>query len=95
MYFGHELGDFHVALGFHHFHQLPPPETWPLAYLASLHEIGDHHDDPDFLLPDHSPEGAERGRQRPLGGDVGTRALEAVNEVGVDVVAALLTGQRT
>ncbi len=58
---------------------------------SSFHKVGDHDDGPHALLPDHSPEGVERVRQRALSGDVGPGLLEPVNVIGIDVLAAFLT----
>ena len=35
-------------------------------YLVALHEVGEHDDDGDVLLPDHAPEVVERADERAL-----------------------------
>ncbi len=54
-----------------------------------LDEVGDHHDGPDLVLPDHAPERGHGPREGALGGDVRVLPAPTVHEVGVDVVGAL------
>ena len=68
--------------------------TSKVTHPSALDEVGDHDEDVHVLLPDHPPEAVEGGRQRALGADVRPRLLVAVDEVGVDVVAALLRPER-
>ena len=60
------------------------------SYLSSLNEIRDHHNGPDPLLPDHAPERVEGVGERALRGHVRPRLLKPVDEVGIEVLAALL-----
>lgn len=64
--------------------------TKQFSYPRFFNEIGNHDDDVDVLLPDHSPERLEGVFERPLSTDVSVALLEAVDEVRVDVVRALL-----
>ncbi len=69
-------------------------QTSTSSYLPHLHQVGDHDDHPDLLLPDHPPEGVKGVWQRTLGADVGPRLLEAIDVVGVDIFALLLSRER-
>ena len=60
-----------------------------LTYPPSLHEIGDHNDDINVLLPNHSPESFSSVFQWSLCPDVGVTFTESVNKVCVDVVTSL------
>ena len=60
------------------------------TYSRFFCEIRNHDDDVDVLFPDQPPERLEGGLQRTLGADVSVVLPEAVDEVGVDVVGALL-----
>ena len=64
--------------------------TKQFSYPRFFHEICNHDDDEDVLLPDHSPERLKGVFQRSLSADVCVALLEAVDEVRVDVVGALL-----
>ena len=61
------------------------------SYLPPFDEVRDHHNGADALLPDHAPEGVEGVGERALRGHVCPRLLEAVDEVGIEVLATLLT----
>ena len=58
------------------------------TYPSPFHEIGDHDDDVDILLPDHPPERLTSLLQGPLGADVSVVLLKAVDKIGIDVVGA-------
>ena len=60
------------------------------SYLPPFDEVRDHHNGADALLPDHAPEGVEGVGERALRGHVCPRLLEAVDEVGIEVLATLL-----
>ena len=62
-------------------------------YLPPFDEVRDHHNGADALLPDHAPEGVEGVGERTLRGHVCPRLLEAVDEVGIEVLATLLAGK--
>ena len=64
-----------------------------VTYPVPLHEVGNHDDNLNPLLPDESPEGAEGPRQRPLSADVLVPHQVAVDVVGVDVVPSPLARQ--
>ena len=64
-----------------------------MTYPVPLHEVGNHDDNLHPLLPDESPEGAERPRERPLSPDVLVPHQVAVDVVGVDVVSSPLARQ--
>ena len=51
---------------------------------------GQHHDGAAVGLPAHAPEVVPGGVERPLGHDELPLGVEARDEVGVDVVAAVL-----
>ena len=55
-----------------------------------LHAPGQHHDGPAVGLPTHPPEVVPGGVQRTLGHDKLSLRVESRDEVGVDVVAAVL-----
>ena len=60
------------------------------SYLPPFDEVRDHHNGADALLPDHAPEGVEGVGERTLRGHVCPRLLEAVDEVGIEVLATFL-----
>ena len=60
------------------------------SYLPPFDEVRDHDNGADALLPDHAPEGVEGVGERTLRGHVCPRLLEAVDEVGIEVLATLL-----
>ena len=64
------------------------------SYLSPFDEIRDHHNGPDPLLPDHAPERVEGVCERALRGNVRPRLLKPVDEVGIEVLAALLARKR-
>ena len=66
-----------------------------VTHPAALHEVGDHDDHLDALLPDESPESMERVRQRALCADVLVAHEETVDVVRVYVVTATLARQRS
>lgn len=57
------------------------------TYLATLLQVGEHHNLVTFELPDASPKVANGDIDRALCGDVPIRALEAFDKVGVEVIA--------
>lgn len=55
--------------------------VWDLVTHSSfLHQVGDHDDDADVLLPDHPPEVLSARPQRTLSGDVRPRRLETLQD---------------
>ena len=48
-------------------------------YLVALHEVGEHDDDGDVLLPDHAPEVVERADERALRRDELAPRVVALN----------------
>ena len=67
------------------------PGPIDVAFPATpLHQVGDHDDDVNILLPNHPPERVPCVLKRALSGDVGVAFPEPINEVGVDVVRSLL-----
>ena len=49
-----------------------------VSHPALLHQVGDHDDDPNVLLPHHPPEVLSAGLQRPLGCDIGPGLVKAM-----------------
>ena len=64
-----------------------------LSYLSPFDEVGDHHNGPDPLLPDHAPERVKGVGEWALRGHIRPRLLEPVDEVGIEVLATLLAGK--
>lgn len=61
---------------------------------ATLHQIGNHHNDRHTLFPDHAPEAIEGIGQRSLGANERMRLLIAIDKVGINVVQILLLSWR-
>jgi len=60
-----------------------------VAYPAHFLELGQHDHNGGVVLPEHAPEILCCILHRTLGGDIGRSVAIAVNEAGVDIVAAL------
>ena len=60
------------------------------SYLSPLDEVRDHHNGPDPLLPHHPPERVEGVCERTLSANIRPCFLKPINEVGIEVLSALL-----
>lgn len=83
---GLDVSDGHVFVGSFFF--------GPIARTLAVAELGEHHDDGDALLADHSPEVRDRAFDGVLRDDEGLGVVVALDERRVDVRRVLLARQR-